>query len=58
CPTTIHIYAINNEFQRWNEKRHVHLPDPIDQRRRQIISTIKKRVANEHIPVCSIVEQE
>ncbi|CAM4833660.1 unnamed protein product [Rotaria magnacalcarata] len=30
----------------------------VDQRRRQIISTIKKRVANEHIPVCSIVEQE
>ncbi|CAM4830861.1 unnamed protein product [Rotaria magnacalcarata] len=49
---------LNNEFQRWNGKRHVHPPDPVDQRRRQIISTIKKRVANEHIPVCSIVEQE
>ncbi|CAF1035916.1 unnamed protein product [Rotaria magnacalcarata] len=45
-------------LQRWNGKRHVHPPDPVDQRRRQIISTIKKRVANEHIPVCSIVEQE
>ncbi|CAF1512869.1 unnamed protein product [Adineta steineri] len=58
CPTTIHLYTINNKFQRWNKKRHVHPPDPIDYRRRQINSTIKKRVANEHIPVCSIVEQE
>ncbi|CAF1649795.1 unnamed protein product [Adineta ricciae] len=58
CPATIHIYTNNNTFQRWNRKRHVHPPDPIDRRRRLIIATIKKPVISEHIPVCSIVEQE
>lgn len=58
CPTTIHVYTINNQFQRSNGKRHVHPPDPTDQQRREIVSIIKKRVVNEHIPVCCIVEEE
>ena len=32
CPTTIHIYTITNQFQRWNGKRHIHPPDSTEQR--------------------------
>ena len=58
CPTTIHIHTTSNQYHRWNGKRHIHPPDVTEQRRREIISIIKKRVVIEHRPVCSIVEEE
>jgi hypothetical protein len=58
CPATIHIHTASNQFHRWNGKKHTHIPDSTEQRRREIISIIKKRVVNEHRPVCSIVEEE
>ena len=58
CKAVIYTGKISGKFDHWNGKFHCHGIDLSDTKKREILSSVKRRVLDEFIPIKAIIEEE